>query len=118
VGSAGCSGVRIQRLTHKISEDVHISLIAFALLHAHTAECVAAWKKHLWRVRRRHDVVANSASVRFQLLRKTCLQQGSRLQLVAQVLLLLAHHLLFQLLFQPLSDFLSYAVNVTAAAQV
>jgi hypothetical protein len=92
------------------------AVLALALLHTHGAEGVAAGDEHLGRVGRRHEAVAHGAGVRLQLLRKTRLQHGARLQLLPHVLLLLPHHLILQLVLQPLRHLLSYAVHVAATA--
>jgi hypothetical protein len=95
-----------------IQLNIPASLIAFALLHTHAAKSVATREQHLGRVWRRHEAVAHGTRVRLQLLGKARLQHGAGLELVAQVLLLLAQHLVLQLVLQPLGDLLCYAVDV------
>ncbi len=78
---------------------------------------MATREEHFGCMRWRHEVVAHSARVRLQLLGKASFQHGSRLQLIAEVLLLLTEHLILQLMFQSLSNFLSYPIDVAAATR-
>jgi hypothetical protein len=59
------------------------ALLAPALLHAKTAKRVAAGEQHLGPVRGRHEIVAHSTRVCFELLGKARFQHSARLQLVA-----------------------------------
>jgi hypothetical protein len=86
--------VALRRFCNNI--DAPGALIALALLHAYTTKSVAARKEHLRRVRRGHEAVAHGTRVSLEFLSKTSLEHGTWLQLVAQVLLLLAQHLVLQ----------------------